>query len=434
MFHKFKQNLIFLYTLSTGLILTLIVVMAFLFSAVSQSNRRESAFQSNLFTLTSKLQTDSRFTDAYLAQMELENGLIIYIEENGHQLFFPGAWEPEGGRDILLERAAAGAEKEGIYEDSHPMSSNLLKSSVLRITGDHHDTWLGNVLITRSDSGYKKMILLSDETQHRRDLLKTGLLYLLLDLIGIFLLYLTGRRFVRRSTQPLEETYQKQRDFVSAASHELRSPLAVIQANAAAVKDAPDESPRLLGVIQSECERGSTLIKNLLLLASADSKNLILQTQSLEIDELLLHVLELYEPVFHSKNARLLLELPAETLPQVHADPQLCLQIFTILLENAAAYGLENSKNRKILLKADCRGNSVYISVTDYGMGIPNEKKKQIFDRFYRGDKSRSHKEHFGLGLSIASELAKAQGLELDVRDTPGGGSTFVVRFHIIQG
>ncbi len=60
MFHKFKQNLIFLYTLSTGLILTLIVVMAFLFSAVSQSNRRESAFQSNLFTLTSKLQTDSR--------------------------------------------------------------------------------------------------------------------------------------------------------------------------------------------------------------------------------------------------------------------------------------------------------------------------------------------------------------------------------------
>ena len=87
------------------------------------------------------------------------------------------------------------------------------------------------------------MILLSDETQNRRSILKTGLLYLLMDLIGIFLLYLSGRRFVLRSTQPLEETYEKQRDFVSAASHELRSPLAVIQANASAIQDAPWESP-----------------------------------------------------------------------------------------------------------------------------------------------------------------------------------------------
>ena len=96
MFHKFKQNLIFLYTLTTGLILTLVVFMAFLFSAFSQNNRREAAFQNNLFSLTSKLQTDSQFTDAYLAEMELRNGLLIYIEENGHPLFFPGAWEPDG--------------------------------------------------------------------------------------------------------------------------------------------------------------------------------------------------------------------------------------------------------------------------------------------------------------------------------------------------
>lgn len=120
MFHKFKQNLILLYTLTTGLILTLVVFMAFLFSAFSQNNRREAAFQNNLFTLTSKLQTDSQFTDAYLAEMELRNGLLIYIEENGHPLFFPGAWEPDGGRDALLDRAAAEAKKEGIYEAPSP--------------------------------------------------------------------------------------------------------------------------------------------------------------------------------------------------------------------------------------------------------------------------------------------------------------------------
>lgn len=434
MFHKFKQNLIFLYTLTTGLILTLVVFMAFLFSAFSQNNRREAAFQNNLFSLTSKLQTDSQFTDAYLAEMELRNSLLIYIEENGHPLFFPGAWEPDGGRDALLDRAAAEAKKEGIYEGSQPISSDLLKSSVFRIKGAHYDTWLGNVLIIRTDSGYKKMILLSDETQNRRSILKTGLLYFLMDLSGIFLLYLSGRRFVLRSTQPLEETYEKQRDFVSAASHELRSPLAVIQANASAIQDAPWESPRLLAVIQSECDRGSALIKNLLLLATADSKSLSLHKQNLEIDDLLLHLLELYEPVFLAKNARLLLELPEETLPYVQGDPQLCLQIFTILLDNAAAYGLEQNSRRKVLLKADCCSGSVCVSVTDYGVGIPDDNKLQIFDRFYRGDRSRSHKEHFGLGLSIAAELANAQGLDLDVQDTPGGGCTFVVRFHVAQG
>ncbi len=228
MFHKFKQNLIFLYTLTTGLILTLVVFMAFLFSAFSQNNRREAAFQNNLFSLTSKLQTDSQFTDAYLAEMELRNGLLISHRRKRAPALFPGAWEPDGGRDALLDRAAAEAKKEGIYEGSEPISSDLLKSSVFRIKGAHYDTWLGNVMIIRTESGYKKMILLSDETQNRRNILKTGLLYLLMDLLGIFLLYLSGRRFVRRSTQPLEETYEKQRDFVSAASHELRSPLAVV--------------------------------------------------------------------------------------------------------------------------------------------------------------------------------------------------------------
>ena len=85
-------------------------------------------------------------------------------------------------------------------------------------------------------------------------------------------------------------------------------------------------------------------------------------------------------------------------------------------------------------MKADCCSGSVCVSVTDYGVGIPDDNKLQIFDRFYRGDRSRSHKEHFGLGLSIAAELANAQGLDLDVQDTPGGGCTFVVRFHVAQG
>ena len=431
MFREFKKNLIFLYTLSTGQILTLIVVLTFLFSLVSLENKRQSLFQNHLFTLTSRLQTDNTVTDSYLAEMETRNELIIYIEENGTPLFFPGTYETTKNRDFLLEQAGRQAEKEGIYEDSLPVSSNTLQSSVFRTKGQHHDTWLGNVLVIRTDSGYKKLILLSDESGEHFRILIMGLLFLLADCIGVFLLYLAGRRFVRRASAPLEESYQKQQDFVSAASHELRSPLAVIQANAAAITDAPLEMPRLLSVIQKECDRGSSLVKNLLLLANMDSNHLTIQKENVEIDELLLHLLELYEPVFHAKNSSLLLELPDMVLPRIKADPALCLQIFTILLDNAAAYGLENSRYPKILLKAETLQGRVSVSVVDYGAGIPEEEKGRIFDRFYRGDKSRSKKEHFGLGLSIASELARVQGARLKVEDTDGGGSTFTVEFYV---
>lgn len=97
MFPKLEKKFVFLYTLSTGLILTLILAAAFLFYLSSQSSRQNSVFQDHLFTLLSKLQTDSLFSDSYLAQLENKNHLAIYIEENGSPFFFPALTKPEPG-------------------------------------------------------------------------------------------------------------------------------------------------------------------------------------------------------------------------------------------------------------------------------------------------------------------------------------------------
>lgn len=431
MFRKFKQNLVFMYTLSTGLILTLIVILAFLFTYVSQANRRESNFQNLLFTLTSRLQTDSTFNDSYLAEMELQNQLMIHIEENGQALFFPGSYVTGKNRSLLLNLAGKQAETEGIYKNSQPISSDMLKSSVFHIQDGSHGSWLGNVLVLRTSDGHKKMVLLSDETPDKISLLKTSLFYLLMDLAGILLLYLTGRRFVRRTTAPLEETYQKQQEFIASASHELRSPLAVIQANADAIADIPSEGPRLLPIIRKECDRGSALIKNLLLLANVDRNDFVPQRQNLEIDELLLYILEMYVPVFKAKGGILLLELPNETLPSVKADPEICRQIFSVLLENALSYGLRDETGNKVKLKAEKTAKTLSVAVIDYGMGIPDEDKERVFERFYKGDPSRNKKDHFGLGLSIARQLSELQGFALKVADTQGGGCTFIVKFSI---
>lgn len=438
MFPKLEKKFVFLYTLSTGLILTLILAVAFLFFLSSQDSRQKAHFQDQVFTLASRLQMDSTFSDSYLAQMESKNQLLIYIEENGAPFFFSGSYTPRTTRDTLFERTETMAEAEGIFQDSHPISSNLLQSSLLQIAGDNRDIYLGNILILHTDRGYKKLVLLQDITDGRRQIVWTALFYLAIDTAGIFLLFLTGRWFVRRSLKPLEETYLKQQDFVAAASHELRSPLAVIQTAADAADAAPAEAGRLLKVIKKECLRGSSLVKNLLLLVSADQNNWAVKKTYFELDEMLLDLLEVYEPLCISKGGQLRLSLPDTPLPPVLADPELCRQILTILLDNAAAYGLDGcdvtqtfasgGKKKQILLRAEYERPHAIVSVIDHGPGIPDEDKGLVFDRFYRGDKSRNKKEHFGLGLSIAAKLAHIQGIELDVKDTKNGGSTFVVR------
>lgn len=456
MFPKLEKKFVILYTLSTGLILTVILAAAFLFFLSSQDSRRKSIFQDQLFTLMSRLQTDSVFSDSYLSQLEQKHQLAIYIEENDSPFFFPGSYMPRTERGKLFESAEDLAAKEGIFPHSHPISSNLLQSSLLEIKGDKGDIYLGNVLVIQTRSGYKKLILLQDITGNRMQVVKTLLFYILIGCIGILLLFLTGRWFVRRSLKPLEETYKKQQDFVAAASHEMRSPLAVIRSTVDAAADAPEEQERLLEVIRKECQRGSTLIKNLLLLAAADQNQWAVRKKYFEIDEMLLNLLEVYEPLCVSRNGKLLLELPDEPIPEVLADPDLCRQIFTILLDNAAAYGLDPEGGRgreawqaigaasesretsagtsgnagRIILRAEYAPPYVMVYVIDHGPGIPDEEKDLIFDRFYRHDKSRNQKEHFGLGLSIAVKLAEIQEIGLSVEDTDGGGSTFCVVYE----
>lgn len=456
MFPKLEKKFVILYTLSTGLILTMILTAAFLFFLSSQSSRRKSMFQDQLFTLMSKLQTDSLFSDSYLAQLEHKNHLSIYIEENDAPFFFQGSYQTRTERGKLFERAENLAAREGIFPNSHPISSNLLQSSLLEIKGDEGDMYLGNILILQTAGGYKKLILLQDISGNRGQIIRTFIFYVGIGCIGILLLFLTGRWFVRRSLKPLEETYEKQQDFVAAASHELRSPLAVIQSTADAIADAPEVQGRLLEVIRRECRRGSSLVKNLLLLAAADQKQWAVKKRYFEMDEMLLNLLEVYEPLCVSKNGKLLLELPDVGMPKVYADPELCRQIFTILLDNAVAYGLEAGmdnkadKGRKVMMDGGAARNQkaekeygnagrivlraeyihphVEVSVIDHGPGIPDGEKQLVFDRFYRQDKSRRQKEHFGLGLSVAAKLAEIQGIALDVKDTEGGGSTFCVR------
>lgn len=457
MIQKLQWRLTLLFTGATSLVFLLLLCVALFYQLNWTDSQTDMAFRNQFADLRSRLELDTDISDSWLARMEAEGKYIIHIEENGRPLFFSGAWKPETDRGVLLERAREQALLEHVDLSRRPFSYSSQESSVFSVEGGRGDTYLGCAVVLSREQGVRGMILLLDTTGKKRARQWQCLLFLLLELLGSAALYLVSRRLVSRAVKPVEEYHRKQTEFVAAASHELRSPLAVMQACASAILNMPEQAGHMAELIQRECIRTGRMVKNLLLLASLDDMegakrkgkgkgrkggeggiHAKPEQEEVEADSLLLQLLEAYEPLCGSRRIRLCLKLPEEILPPAEGNPQWLYQILAIFLDNAIAYGcVEEEGGQKksgIELTACCRGKQVVISVCDHGPGIPYAWKGRIFDRFSRMDPSRRDKEHFGLGLGVALSLAGRMGAELRVEDTAGGGSTFSIWLREKQG
>lgn len=426
MIKKLQRHLTLLFTATTGAILTLVLTISLFYQSQLKLSQSSALFQNQLLDLTHRLEGTSSFSDVWLANMEAEGRFIVHIEDNGTPLFFPGAWAPSTNRSALVSLAKKEAQNQGIDTSIPPYSSSLLKSSMFSFKGKHHDSYRGTVLVAATDTGFRSLVLLEETTPIYREFLFQIAFFLILELLGVFLLFLASRQVVKKAVLPIEEYHGKQNEFIAAASHELRSPLAVMQTSASTILSMPEQAPKMALFIQKECFRAGNLIKNLLLLSSED--NLPREIEPVEIDALLLQIFEAYEPLCNSKGIKLNLLLPDEFLPKVYGNYQWIYQILSIFLDNAIAYGC-SEENSAVQISANLQAKHLSVCIIDHGRGIPDEQKLQIFDRFYRADKSRNDKEHSGLGLSIAKMLAEHMPLELRVLDTPNGGSTFQISF-----
>ena len=177
----------------------------------------------------------------------------------------------------------------------------------------------------------------------------------------------------------------------------------------------------------------SYLVGDMLLLASADAGHWVIRMAPLDMDTLLIDMYERFEPLYQDKGVALHLELPQSSLPRINGDGKRLEQILSILLDNALRY---TPKNGSVRLSACVEQvshllsgtkKSLCLTVSDQGCGIDDNAKKHIFDRFYQADSSRSDKQHYGLGLSIAKELVQKHGGTISVGDSPSGGACFMV-------
>jgi signal transduction histidine kinase len=222
----------------------------------------------------------------------------------------------------------------------------------------------------------------------------------------------------------LEQMLDSQRRFVADASHELRTPLTTVRGNIELLRREPPidsrERAEVMADTSDEVDRLIRLVNQLLVLARADAGQ-TLRGEPLSVNRLLEDV---------CRQARLLpaqtpicYHPPAEEIAAV-GDRDALKQVLLILLDNALVH---TSPEAAVELAAEQHGERVEISVRDTGPGIAPDVLPHIFERFYRGDMSRSG-VGTGLGLAIAKELVEAQGGAIVVESRPGEGSVFSVK------
>lgn len=412
--------------LCAGITTVILLAMSLGYLYISEQGLRRShfvSFQNDMNTVINNLEQQTIITHEWLTLMEDNGKYLINIIDNGTPFLYNDRNTKE--QKQLFETAW------NVFEQSYELQSTSTAFFTYHIeflfssTGHGGNDYYACVATSERKSGTFQVMLLCSMEPLLIQIRTQRLLFLILNVIAIFALTLFSFHFTKRILRPLEENQQQQNQFIASASHELRTPLAVILSCASALtKASKEEQAHFLESIQAEGLRMSRLIDDMLLLTKAGNCRFSIHLESTELDTLLLDTFEAFEPVASEKSIRLLVELPEDALPPIPCDRERIHQVLEILLHNAVSYTPEGGR---IQLRLRPENRYLQILVSDTGIGIPDSEKEHIFERFYRADQSRSEKGHFGLGLSIASEIISAHSGQLLVSDTPGGGSTFTV-------
>ena len=221
---------------------------------------------------------------------------------------------------------------------------------------------------------------------------------------------------------------QHERQFISDASHELRTPIAAIRGNLSLIRrrgDAhPEVIPESLQFIDEESLRMQHLIENLLHLSRADRAKLVLTDQ--DLSHLMLALGEHYQPSIDQP-----LELAIAPDIHVQGNAEMLQQIVVALLDNAHKY---SPHDRPISLSLRQTTHAIELAVADQGEGIPDDQKQAVFQRFYRVDQSRSQTvEGSGLGLAIVQQLVTLNQATIKISNNQPAGSIFTISWPITK-
>jgi signal transduction histidine kinase len=270
------------------------------------------------------------------------------------------------------------------------------------------------------------LVLMLDNAEGFRSSRSMGIVAVVAAIVVWGLLFLLSVVVVRRMTEPVQNAFEQQRRFIADAGHELKTPIAVIGANANVLQSEIGEN-RWLTYIQNEAGRMETLVRQLMTLAQIDQVDRVIAHEPFNASQAVMRSALPFEMLAFEKNGMVLNTYIQPDIMMTGREDQIC-QLVGIFVNNAIRYGAENGEIRVLLTRVR---KKITLSVYNTGIGVAEEERTKIFDRFYRVDKARSRSGgNYGLGLAIAKAILEEHNAQIAVEGEYGKWVRFVMTFN----
>ena len=424
MIKKLQKRLTLLFICSVMSIFT-VVFCLFIHESIQSKKENEMYFFTRIITyLVFQLEnTDDAAGDLTLTGQTYDFTLLLKNNENAFIPVNTNHSNTDTNTLITLFEQELNKTSTDLLDNTHSSQSGIFSFS----TPDKHSYYGIQATAITKNMDILDFYAIKESTSSFTFLKEHLPFYLIVWLLVFIAILFLTRFLISKAIKPTEQTLRSQKEFIASASHELKAPLAVILASAECIGNDTTlslESKQHTEVIDSECLRMSKLVQDLLLLSSVDANTWTLNKTNIDVDTLLINTYEKYEPICRQKGIQFKLNTSDELFPVLNADIDRLNQILSIFIDNATNYSLPKSE---VSLDATVLKNTLVFSIKDHGTGIADKDKPFIFDRFFCADKSRTQKEHYGLGLCIAKELVEMHKGKIELSDTLGGGCTFKI-------
>lgn len=367
----------------------------------------------------------------------MDNGMQMMLNEPGKgtpSKIKIGEYKPDS-RDF---RSAASLF--AVQLDQNNQIVHVFESNILSVDEEVLDTMVADCLKSGKTSGIIKSVNFrylmkenetgmkivfadrTDEIDRLSSLIKNSLL---VGSGSLFAFYFISLFLAQRAIKPIEKSLGQQKQFVADASHELKTPLTVILANADIVLSNKEktvaEQQKWINYIKIEAQRMSTLVNDLLFLAKADDNRNTAVLSDVSLSDIVWNCILPFEPVAFEQGKTIAGDIKNEVY--VKGEEGKLKQLICILIDNAIKYSNEKGH---IQVNLSRNQDKARLTVSNTGNVIPPDQLEHIFERFYRIDKSRARQtEGYGLGLSIAQTIAVLHHGKITVSSSPEHGTTF---------
>ena len=420
MFKKVHLRLTLLFTIVTTLILTIMSIFYLYTSHKSLYKNALLGFQSDINTFTMSFEKNTSVSYDWLLNLQSNYEYLFFLYDNGIPFRFTHDTKTESEKLLI-------AEIRNYYKENiSPLEASYKAEHQEFSYKENGESFHVSIITIPGEKSSSEVFVVHSLAEIKSQLKSLYFRFSIIIALSIIALFVFSWLYTKKLLKPIQESQEKQVQFIAAASHEIRNPVnTILSALGAMEKGSEEQKKEFSSIAYKEGQRLSRLTSDLLTLARSDNQIYQVSFGRTELDTIILECYEAFCVSAREKKIRLSVELPDNALVAEHMDGERIKQVIAILLDNAISYTHEKGS---VCLKCQETAKAFRIEVADNGVGIDDKSKTKIFDRFYRADDSRTSKSHFGLGLCIAKEIVELHHGTITVSDTDGGGATFTVK------